>query len=121
MPAKHMKTTTLVTKAELHDYVTKFEFNEFVGDMRDFRQDANERFNKVGKRFDSIDRRIDRLEESFRVQTGVILEEMRSLSQATVEYLKGMESRLDSRIDGVESKLTNIDSRLMVVETKIGG
>ena len=98
MPAKHMKTTTLVTKAQLHDYVTKFEFNEFAGEMRDFREETS-------KRFDRIDRRIDRLEESFRVQTGVILEEMRTISQATMEYIQGIESRLGSRLAAVEAKI----------------
>lgn len=105
---KSMNQTTYITKAQLHGYVTKFEFNEFVGEMREFKENTTERFNQldsrlsgidsrlnaIDKRFDSIDRRIDRLSEDFRTQTGIILEEMRSLSQATMEYLRHIDSRL---------------------------
>jgi archaellum component FlaC len=126
MPAskkKNMKPSIYITKADLHDYVTKYEFNEFASEMRDFRENTTERFDQVDarlsgidsrlnsmdkrftaidKRFDSIDRRIDSLEEQYRVQTGVILQEMRTLSKATMEYLR----HLDSKITTLENKMS---------------
>lgn len=87
-------TPNYVSKSQLLDYVNKFEFNEFRDEMREFRANTEERFANIDKRFDAVDRRFDRLEESFRVQTGVILQEMRSISQTTIEYMKGIEQRV---------------------------
>ena len=118
-----MNESIYITKAQLHDYVSKFEFKEFVAEMRDFREETNRRFDQIDERFvainvrftgvdsrlsgidkrlDVLDRRMDSLKEEFRVQTGVMLQEMRTLSQATMEYLK----HIDSRLTALENKIS---------------
>lgn len=104
MPAsrkKNMKESIYITKAQLHDYVTKYEFIEFVGEMRDFKENTGQRLegidsrlNSIDRRLDGIDRRIDRLEDQFRIQTGAIIEEVRVRSKTTMEYLQHIESKI---------------------------
>ena len=84
-----MKThTTQVTKSDLLDYVTKFEFHEFRGEMRDFRESVESRFN-------AVDRRFDQLEESFRVHTGIIVQEFRERTDTIMEYVRHIDAKVD--------------------------
>ena len=92
--------TTQVTKSDLLDYVTKFEFNEFRVEVRDFRESVESRFNAidrrfdgVDRRFDSIDRRFDQLQEEFRTHTGVILQQTREYFDTVMEYMRNIEAK----------------------------
>ena len=95
------KNSTLVSKHELLDYVSKRDFNDFVDEMRDFRDVTSTRFNLVDKRFESIERRIDLLERrfdelknDFRIQIGAVLDQFKENMKINMEYMQGLESRL---------------------------
>jgi hypothetical protein len=96
-----MKTnSSAVTKSHLLDYVTKFEFNEFRDEMKDFRTDTQRRFDfidvrftAVDKRLDTLDRKFDQLREDFRVHTGVIVQEFRESTATIMEYLRHLDAK----------------------------
>lgn len=94
------ENTNLVSKHQLLDYVSKREFNDFVGDMRDFREVADKRFDSIearlsahDKRFDNIDRQFDELKELMRVQTGAILDQFRSDLRAATEFFDNIDKK----------------------------
>ncbi len=79
------------------DYVTKGEFNEFKGEMYDFRDRAEDHFasieghfTDVEKRLNSIDRRFDELKDEFRIQTGILVEQMQDERKITLEHVNGL-------------------------------
>lgn len=76
-----MESPTFVSKHQLIDYVTKREFNDFVEEMRDFRDSTN-------KRLGNIDRRIDELKDEFRIHTGILMEQIREERQIFKEYIE---------------------------------
>ncbi len=78
-----MKTTPAIfaTKSQLIDYVTRRDFNDFREEIRDFRSQTEERFNRMDKRFDS-------LEDTMRIQTGIIIEQSRADMKMAVELFK---------------------------------
>lgn len=102
------KNSTLVSKHELLDYVSKRDFNDFVEEMRDFRDVTSTRFNLVDKRFESIERRFDTIERrldllerrfdelknDFRIQVGAVLDQFKENMKINMEYMQGLESRL---------------------------
>ena len=97
--------STLVTKNQLLDYVSKRDFNDFVGEMRSFREVTESRFDTVDKRldgidkrFNGIDRRLDKLGEDFRIQTGAILDQFKEYMQINREHRQGVEERLMKEI-----------------------
>lgn len=82
-----MKTNnTQITKSHLLDYVTKFEFNEFRDEMKDFRSDTQQRF-------ETLDRKFDQLREDFRVHTGTILQEFREHTATIMEYMHHIDTK----------------------------
>jgi hypothetical protein len=90
--------TTPVSKYQLLDYVTKREFNDFVAEMRDFREITESKFNLIDKRFDgidkrfnNIDRRFDELKEDIRIQIGAALEQFRDDLKVGLEYIQNVE------------------------------
>ena len=102
------KNNTLVSKHELLDYVSKRDFNDFVEEMRDFRDVTGTRFNSVDIRFESIERRLDSIERrldnlerrfdelknDFRIQVGAVLDQFKENMKINMEYMQGLESRL---------------------------
>jgi hypothetical protein len=97
--------TTLVSKRELLDYVSKRDFNDFVAEMRDFRDVTETRFDTVDKRLDSIetrlsgiDRRLDKLGDDFRIQVGAVLDQFKEQMQINREHMQGVEDRLRKEI-----------------------
>ena len=86
-----MKTpTTYATKTNLLDYVTKSEFNDFKVEMYDFRDEMYNFRNKTEQRFNNVDRRFDELKEEFRLQTGILMDQMREDRKVTLEYIRGL-------------------------------
>jgi len=110
--------TTLVSKHQLLDYVSKRDFNDFVAEMRDFRDETvarfesidqkfvtiDKRFDAIDKRFNIIDRRLDKLEDSFRIQVGAVLDQFKEYVQITKEHMQGVEERLMKEIRGGKGK-----------------
>ena len=96
--------TNTVTRSHLLDYVTKSEFFDFkkeffdfkseMYDFRDemynFRNEMQISQNKTEKRFNDVDRRFDELKEEFRIQTGVLLDQMREERKIAFEYMRGL-------------------------------
>lgn len=97
--------STLVTKNQLLDYISKRDFNDFVVEMRDFRDGTEIRFSAIDKRLNSIDRRFDKLSEDFRIQTGAILDQFKEHMQINREYMQGVEERLMNRLQVLEDKI----------------
>ena len=115
-----MTTTPIpIKKHQLLDYVSKIDFNDFVEEVRNFRDETESRFNTIDSRFDavnqrlegidirlsgmdkrfsSIDRRLDTLGENFRIQTGAILDQFKEYMQINREHMQGVEERLMKEI-----------------------
>ncbi len=94
-----------ILKHQLQDYVSKLEFNDFVEEMRNFRDLTGVRFDTIeqrlsdhDKRFNNIDRRLDKLGEDFRIQTGAILDQFKEYMQINREHMQGVEERLMKEI-----------------------
>ena len=86
-----MKTpTTYATKSTLLDYVTKSEFGEFKIDMNDFRDEVHDFKAHTQKQFIKIDRRFDELKEEFRLQTGVLMDQMHEDRKLIIEHVQGL-------------------------------
>ena len=101
-----MTTTPVqIKKHQLLDYVSKRDFNDYVGEMRDFRDGTEIRFDAIDKRFSAIDRRLDKLGEDFRIQTGAILDQFKEYMQINREYMQGLEERLMNRMQVLEDKI----------------
>lgn len=83
--------TTLVSKNQLLDYLSKRDFNDFVVDMRDFQEITNARFNSIDKQLIAMNRNIDQFKEDVRVQVGVVLDQFRENTQITMEYVQNIE------------------------------
>jgi hypothetical protein len=90
--------TALVPKHQLLDYVSKREFNDFVADMRDFREVTETRLIAYDKRFDSIDRQLlalnrnfDQFKEDVRVQNGAMMDKFDENMKITLEYVQNIE------------------------------
>jgi hypothetical protein len=111
--------STLVTKNQLLDYVSKRDFNDFVAEMRDFRDITETRFDAIDKRFNavdarldsidqrfgsmdkrfiSIDRKLDKLGDDFRIQVGAVLDQFKEQMQINREHMQGVEARLRKEI-----------------------
>jgi archaellum component FlaC len=85
-------TTIQIPKHQLLDYVSKRDFNDFVAEMRDFRDETGSRFDTNGKRFDVIDKRFNVIEQR----------------------LDG----IDIRLGGIDKRLSGIDKRFNDVDKK---
>lgn len=117
--------TTLVSKHQLLDYVSKRDFNDFVAEMRDFRDVTETRFdaidkrfnavdaridaidqrlNNIDKRFNSIDHKFDELKEIIRVQTGALLDQFREDLKVGLEYVQNVDNRKVDLIEFEELK-----------------
>jgi archaellum component FlaC len=95
---KPMKTiikspVVYATKSQLLDYVSKFEFNEFVGEMRDFRVDTNKRFDLIDNRASFTDKRFTSIDDRF--------------------------SSIDKRFDLVDDRFSSIDKRFDSIDRRI--
>lgn len=97
---------TFVSKHQLLDYISKRDFNDFVAEMRDFKELTGERFNTIearlaehDKRFDKIDRQIDELKEIIRVHTGALLDQFREDLKMGLEYVQHVDNK---KVDLVE-------------------
>lgn len=96
-----MKIPTIhVTKSDLLNYVTRFEFGEFRKEVLDRFDGVSVRFSAVEGRLDSVDRRLDNLghkvdsiREEFRIHTGVILQQSREEFKAAMEYMQHVEAK----------------------------
>jgi len=102
--------TATVQKHQLLDYVSKREFNDFVGDMREFREVTVTRFDQIDVRFETIERRlsgidkqiltlnknIDQFREDVRVQIGAALEQFKEHLDLGLEYMQNVE---DKKVD----------------------
>lgn len=91
--------STVVTKNHLLDYVSKREFNDFVLEMRDFRDITETRFGVIDRRFNDMDRKFDELKEIIRIQTGAILDQFREDLKVGLEYVQNIDNR---KIDSVD-------------------
>lgn len=115
-----LKTNSkLVTKNQLLDYVSKRDFNDFVGGMYDFRDEMGAKFevvekrldgidnrlNGVDKRLNSLDRKFEELKEDMRIHTGAILDQFKEYMQINREYMQGVEERLMNKIQALEDKI----------------
>ena len=123
--------TTLVSKHQLLDYVSKRDFNDLTADVRDFREETEARFDSVDsrlgtielrlsghdKRFDSIekrfndmDRRFDEIKELIRVQTGAILDQFREDLKTGMEFVQNIEkTKVDEiRFDELKEKVDRL-------------
>lgn len=97
--------STIVTKNQLLDYVSKRKFNDFVADMQDFRDETGLRFGVVDKRLSNLDRKFEELKEDMRVRVGTILDQFKENMQINMEYMIGLEERLTNRIQRSEDKI----------------
>ncbi len=118
--------TTLVSKHQLLDYVSKRDFNDFVAEMHDFRDETgskfeaidkrfetidqrfvaiDKRFDAIDKRFNIIDRRLDKLGDDFRIQVGAVLDQFKENMKINWENMQGLEERLTNRIRAIEDKI----------------
>lgn len=97
--------STLVTKDQLFDYVSKRDFNDFVAEMRDFREETGSKFEAIDKRFNIIDRKLDKLSDDFRIQVGAVLDQFKENMQINREHMQGVEERLMNRIQALEDKI----------------
>lgn len=120
-------TTIQIQKHQLLDYVSKREFNDFVAEMRDFRDETRVRFGAIDKRFETIDQRFvsidqrfvaidkkfdaidkrfniidkkfDELKEIIRVQTGALLDQFREDLKTGLEYVQNIDNK---KVDLIE-------------------
>jgi hypothetical protein len=92
-------TTTQIQKHQLLDYVSKREFNDFVLEMRDFRDITETRFGVIDRRFNDVDRKFDELKEIIRVQTGAILDQFREDLKVGLEYVQNIDNK---KVDLIE-------------------
>ncbi len=86
-----------VTKDKLADYVSKNDFHEFKMEMRDFRDETNNKFDGIeirlsahNKRFNEIERKIDDLKSEYYIHIGVMREAFRHDLLLAVEHLQGL-------------------------------
>ena len=104
---------TLVAKHQLLDYVSKREFNDFVEEMRDFRDLTERKLNSIELRLSLHDRKFDEIMELIRVQTGAVLDQFREDLRAGMEYVKYIdESKVDKR--DFEEFMDDIKNKLLV-------
>jgi uncharacterized coiled-coil protein SlyX len=128
--------STVVSKHQLLDYVSKREFGDFVEDMRDFRTVTETRFDTIesrlsaydkrfdsielrlsahDKRFDKIDRQFDELKEIIRIQTGAILDQFREDLKTGIEYFQNIDNNKVDKVDFEKLKI-EIDRRFFAKE-----
>lgn len=89
---------TFVSKHQLLDYISKRDFNDFVAEMRDFRDATETKLSQHDKRFNDIERRFDKLGDDFRIQVGAVLDQFKEYMQISKEYMQGVEERLRKEI-----------------------
>ena len=113
--------TTLVSKHQLLDYVSKRDFNDFTADTRDFHEVTGVRFDTIDKRFDAVDarfdaiearlashdkrfdsidkqlltlnRKFDELKEDTRVQIGAALNQFKEFLDVGMEYVENVDEK----------------------------
>lgn len=85
-------TTIQIQKHQLLDYVSKREFNDFVAEMRDFRDETRVRFGAIDKRFETIDQKFVSIDQRF--------------------------VSIDQRFVAIDKKFDAIDKRFNIIDKK---